>query len=116
MCKWHVELEVGGDVDDVARVSVRWRGVSAVAVIDVAPFVFFLLVGAVAGRFPPGLAAWFLALFPPVALLGLSVLTGRAAEDLLSHVVPVNLLLLGLAVLGVLGGRSLRRRTRPMSD
>lgn len=86
------------------------------AVIDIAPFVACLLVGAVAGRFLPGSAAWLLALFPPVAHFALSVLTGRAGDDLLSYVVPVNMLLLGLAVLGLLGGRALRRRTRPMSD
>jgi hypothetical protein len=55
-----------------------------VAVVDVAPFVVFLLLGAVAGRFLPGSAAWLLALFPPVAHFGLSVLTGRAGDDLLS--------------------------------
>lgn len=86
------------------------------AVVDVAPFAVFVLVGAVAGRFLPGSAAWLLALFPPVAHFGLSVLTGRAGDDLLSYVVPVNLLLLGVAVLGLLGGRALRRRTRPLSE
>lgn len=91
------------------------RGVNIVAVVDVAPFVVFLLVGAVAGRFLPGSAAWLLALFPPVAHFGLSVLTGRAGDDLLSYVLPVNLLLLGLAILGLLGGRALRRRTHPVS-
>ncbi len=85
------------------------------AVIDVAPFAVFLLVGGVAGRFLPGSAAWVLALSLPVAHFGLSLLTGRAGDDLLSYVVPVNLLLLGLAVLGLLGGRSLRRRRRPSS-
>lgn len=86
------------------------------AVIDAAPFVGFLLVGAAAGRFGPWSAAWLLALFPPVAHFGLSVLTGRAGDDLLSYVLLVNLPLLGLAVLGLLGGQRLRRRTRPLSD
>ncbi len=46
------------------------------AVIDIAPFVACLLVGAVTGRFLAGSAAWLLALSPPVAHFGLSVLTG----------------------------------------
>ncbi len=82
------------------------------AVVDVAPFVVFLLVGVVAGRFLSGSIAWFLALSLPVAHFGLSLLTGRAGNDLLSYVVPVNLLLLAIAVLGLLGGRSLRRRRK----
>ncbi len=86
-----------------------------VTVVDVAPFVVVLLVGAGAGRFVPGSAAWFIALLPPVAHFALSVLTGRAGEDLLSYVVPVNLVLLGLALMGLLSGQALRRRTRPLS-
>ena len=82
------------------------------AVIDVAPFVAFLLLGVLAGSLLPGLAAWLLALAPPLAHFGLSVLTGRAGDDLLSYVVPVNLLLVGLAGSGVLVGRALRRRRR----
>jgi len=74
-------------------------------------------VGAVAERFLSGSAAWFTALFPlpPVAHVGLSVLNGGAGEDLLSYHVPVNFLLLGLAVVGLLSGRALHRRTRPHS-
>ena len=45
----------------------------------------------------------------PVAHFMLGVLTGRASEGVLTHVVPVNLILLGLAASGVLFGRSWRR-------
>ncbi len=96
--------------------SLNRKEVSTVAVVDVAPFVVFPLVGAVAGRLLSGSAAWALALLPPAAHFGLSVVTGRAEEDFLSYVVPVNLLLLGLAALGLLGGRVLRRRTRTSSS
>jgi len=102
--------------DFVRRRSLGRKGVSSVAVVDVAPFVVFLVVGAVAGRFLSGSAAWLVALFPPAVHLGLSVVTGRAGEDLFSYVVPVNLLLLGLAALGLLAGRALRRRTRATSS
>lgn len=61
----------------------------------------------------------------PLGHFVLSIVTGRAREGFLSYVVPVNLLLLALAVIGVLAGRRLRRfvssgreesaRTRPMS-
>jgi len=40
----------------------------------------------------------------------LSIVTGRAKKDLFAYVVPVNLVLLGLAVIGLLGGRWLRGR------
>lgn len=83
------------------------------AVVDVAPFVVVLVIGVLAGRFLTGSVAWLAALTPPVAHFALSVLTGRAGDDLFSYVVPVNLLLLGLAVLGLLGGWALRRRKGP---
>lgn len=83
------------------------------AVVDVAPFVVLLLIGVLAGRFLTGPVAWLAALAPPVAHFALSVLTGRAGDDLFSYVVPMNLLLLGLAVLGLFGGRALGRRRAP---
>ena len=96
------------------------KGVSLVGAVDVAPFVAFILVGALAGRFLPTSAAWLIALVLPVAHFGVSVFTGRAGEDLLSYVVPVNLVLLALAVLGLLAGRARHRRrhrrTRPLSN
>lgn len=52
------------------------EGVGTVALVDLTPFVVFLLVGVVAGRFLSGAVAWLLALSPPVAHLGLGVLTG----------------------------------------
>lgn len=95
----------------------RARGaVSGVAVVDAAPFVVVVLIGVLAGRFPTGSGAWLVALAPPVAHFALSVLTGRAGDDFLSYVVPVNLLLLGLAVLGLVGAWGLRRPQRSSSD
>jgi hypothetical protein len=36
------------------------------------------------------------------------VVTGRASEDFLDYVLPVNVLLLGIAIIGLLSGRRLR--------
>lgn len=80
------------------------------AAIDLAPFFVVFLVGLGCGRLLPRNAAWLVALTLPVAHFLVSVVTGRAGEDLLTYVVPVNLGLLGLAGAGVLIGRSWRRR------
>ena len=76
---------------------------------DIVPFFAFFLAGAASGRFVPGRPAWVIGLALPVAHFMLSIVTGRASEDLLTYVVPVNLILLGLAASGVLLGRSWRR-------
>ncbi len=81
-------------------------------VIDIAPFGAFLLVGVVSGRWVAGSWACLIGLALPVAHLVLSVVTGRAGDDLFSYVLPVNAALLGSGALGVLAGRSLRPRVR----
>jgi hypothetical protein len=81
--------------------------------VDFAPFVVVLLVGAVAGAFVPGHLAWWVALFVPAAHFALSVVTGRASEDSVDYVLPVNVLLLGIAIIGLLSGRRLRLRLNP---
>ncbi len=81
-------------------------------VIDIAPFGVFLLAGVICGRWVAGSWAWVIGLGLPVAHLVLSVVTGRAGDDLFSYVLPVNAALLGFGVLGILAGRSLRRRVR----
>lgn len=78
--------------------------------VDWAPFFVVLLVGAAAGALLAGRLAWVVAVFLPVAHFILSIAMGRAGENFLGHVVPVNLVLLAIAVIGVLGGRWLRRR------
>ena len=74
-------------------------------VIDVAPFAAFLLAGVVCGRWVAGPWAWGIGLALPVAHLVLSVVTGRAGDDLGGYVLLVNAALLGLGAVGVLGGR-----------
>ncbi len=80
------------------------------AAVHLAPFFVVFLVGFVCGRLLPSNAAWFIALALPAAHFIVSVVTGRAGEDLLTYVVPVNLALLGLAGTGALIGRAWRRR------
>jgi hypothetical protein len=78
------------------------------ALVDLAPFFVVLFIGAAAGRLLPGRVAWPGALLLPVGHFILSIATGRAREGFLSYVVPINLVLLALAVVGMLGGRWLR--------
>ena len=80
------------------------------SLVDLAPFFVVFLVGAVAGRLLAGRLAWSVALIVPVVHVALSIATGRANEDLVAYVVPVNLLLLGMAIFGLLGGRWLQSR------
>lgn len=80
------------------------------SLLDIAPFFVVFLVGVAAGHLLAGRWAWSVALFVPVMHFALSIVTGRAKEDLFAYVVPVNLVLLGLAIIGLLGGRWLRGR------
>ena len=86
------------------------RDGSAMSVVDWAPFLVVLTAGVVAGALLTERLAWVIAASLPLGHFVLSIVTGRAREDFLSYVVPVNLLLLALAVFGVLAGRRLRRR------
>lgn len=81
------------------------------SLVDFAPFFVVFLVGAAAGRLLTGRLAWSVALFVPVMHFALSIVTGRAKEDLLAYVVPVNVVLLGIAIIGLIGGRWLRGRS-----
>ncbi len=80
------------------------------SLVDFAPFFVVFLVGAVAGRLLAGRLAWSVALIVPVVHFALSIVTGRANEDFFAYVVPVNILLLGIAIIGLLSGRWLRGR------
>lgn len=78
--------------------------------VDIAPFLVVFVVGAAAGRFTAGRMAWWIAAIIPGAHFVLSIVTGRTSEEFLGYVVPVNIVLLGVAVVGVLTGRWLRGR------
>ena len=80
------------------------------SVVDWAPFLVVFLVAAAAGIFFRGRLASVIAVSLPIAHFILSIATDRANEDLLNYVVPVNLVLLAIAVIGVLGGHWLRKR------
>jgi len=80
------------------------------SVVDWAPFLVVFTAGVAAGALLTERLAWVIAASLPLGHFVLSIVTGRAREDFLSYVVPVNLLLLALAVIGVLAGRRLRRR------
>lgn len=80
------------------------------SVVDWGPFLVVFLVAAAAGILFTGIVAWAIAVFLPIAHFILSIATGRANEDFLNYVVPVNLVLLAIAVIGVLGGHWLRNR------
>jgi hypothetical protein len=78
--------------------------------VDVAPFFVAMLIGVAAGCLLRRWA-WACLAFPLTHLL-VSVLTGRAGEDLFTYVVPVNAVLGLVTVVGVVLGRLLRKRTR----
>lgn len=80
------------------------------SVVDWAPFLVVFLVAAAAGVLFTGRLALVIAVFLPLAHFIFSIATGRANEDFLNYVVPVNLVLLAIAVIGVLGGHGLRKR------
>ncbi len=80
-----------------------------VSVVDVAPFAVVFLVALFCGRVMRGWVAWLLGLALPLGHFVLSIATGRAGDDLLSYVVPVNVVLLVIAGVAVLLGRSWRR-------
>lgn len=80
------------------------------SVVDWAPFLVVFLVAAAAGILFTARLAWVIAVFLPIAHFILSLTTGRANEDFLNYVVPVNLVLLAIAVIGVIGGHWLRKR------
>ena len=73
--------------------------------VDVGPFIAVLIVGLVCGRFVRSRRAWAVALALPAAHFVLSVVTGRADEDLFSYVIPINAALACLAAVGVVLGR-----------
>lgn len=79
------------------------------AVLHLSPFFVAFLVGFGCGRLLPRNAAWLPALALPAAHFVVSVVTGRAGEELLTYVVPVNLALFGLTGAGVLIGGAWRR-------
>lgn len=79
------------------------------SVVDVAPFAVVFLVGLFCGRVLRGWLAWAVGLALPVGHFLLSVATGRAGEELVSYVIPVNVVLLVVAGVGVLSGRYWRR-------
>ncbi len=79
--------------------------------VDVAPFFVAVLIGVAAGCLFRGRWAWACLAFPLTHLL-VSVLTGRAGEDLFTYVVPVNAVLGLVTVVGLVLGRLLRKRTR----
>jgi hypothetical protein len=79
-------------------------------VVDWAPLLVVFTAGVAAGVLLTERLAWVTAASLPLGHFVLSIVTGRAREGLLGYVVPVNLLLLGLAVVGVLAGRRLRKR------
>lgn len=76
----------------------------AMTLVDFAPFFVVFLVGVVAGRLMAGSLAWSVALMVPVVHFALSIVTGRANEVFFAYVVPVNILLLGIAIIGLLAG------------
>lgn len=80
------------------------------SVVDWAPFLVVFLVAAAAGVLIKGRLAWVIAVSLPFAHFIFSIATGRASEDFLTYVVPVNLVLLAIAVIGVLGGHWLGKR------
>jgi cell division protein FtsX len=88
----------------------RSREETAMSFVDWAPFLVVFLVAAAAGVLFTGRLAWVIAVFLPLAHFAVSIATGRANEDFLDYVVPVNLVLLAIAVIGVLGGHWLRKR------
>jgi hypothetical protein len=95
----------------------RSDGHDPVSVVDWAPFLVAFIFGAAAGAIFAGRSAWVMAVSLPVAHFVLSIATGRAREGFLDYVVPVNLALLVIAVIGVLAGRRLRpRQLRPDTD
>lgn len=49
-----------------------------------------------------GRLAWSVALIVPIVHFALSIVTGRANEQFFAYVVPVNILLLGSAIIGLL--------------
>jgi hypothetical protein len=79
-------------------------------VVDWAPFLVVFTAGVTAGALLTKRLAWVIAASLPLGHFVLSIVTGRAREDLLGYVGPVNLLLLPLPVVGVLAGRRLRKR------
>ncbi len=78
------------------------------SLVDWAPFLVVFCVGLAAGSLVTGGRAWAIAVSLPLGHFVLSVVTGRAREDFLGYVVPVNVVLLAIAVIGVLSGRRLR--------
>lgn len=81
-------------------------------VIDVAPFIVAFIVGVLCGRFIASGLAWVVAVALPTAHFVLSVVTGRAGEDLLSYVIPINAALACAAAAGVVLGRLWLRTVR----
>ncbi len=79
------------------------------SLVDVAPFVAVFVVGLFFGRMIRGRAAWAVGLALPVGHFLLSIATGRAGDELFSYVIPVNAVLLVIAAVAVLVGRSWRR-------
>lgn len=79
--------------------------------VDVAPFVVVFFVGLASGRFLHGRWAWA-GLVLPLLHLVVSIMTGRAGDDLLTYVIPINAFLLGIAAGGIVAGRAWRHSAR----
>jgi hypothetical protein len=76
---------------------------------DVGPFIIVLVVGVLCGRLIARRVAWVVALALPAAHFVLSVVTGRAGDDLVTYVIPINIALGCLAAVGAILGRLWRR-------
>ena len=85
---------------------------TTMGLVDIAPFIVVFLLGAAAGRLFSGRLVWLVALALPILHFALSVLTGRAGDELFTYVLPANVALGVLAVVGVFAGQWLSGHRR----